>query len=147
MKVTMLLADSAQAVGGKLYILGGGWSVTGPGPSASAIALKIEVPWDETNQRHRLLLKLLDADGHPVLVSSPTGDVPLEIPGEFEVGRPAGIQPGTPIDVPAAISIGPVPIPPGGRYVWRLSIDGRSEPDWEVAFSTRPAAQSSRRAG
>ena len=29
-KVTMMLADAAQAVEGKLYILGGGWSVTGP---------------------------------------------------------------------------------------------------------------------
>jgi hypothetical protein len=54
--LSVLLADSAQAVGGKLYILGGRWSVTGPGPSASAIALKIEVPWDETNRRHKLLL-------------------------------------------------------------------------------------------
>ena len=32
MKVTMLLADSAQAIEGKLYILGGGWSITGPDP-------------------------------------------------------------------------------------------------------------------
>jgi hypothetical protein len=31
-KVTMLLADAAQAVDGKLYILGGGWTITGPDP-------------------------------------------------------------------------------------------------------------------
>jgi hypothetical protein len=30
MKVTMMRADAVQAVAGKLYILGGGWSVTGP---------------------------------------------------------------------------------------------------------------------
>src|SRR5712692_6126152 len=59
MKVTMLLADAAQAVNGKLYILGGGWSVTGPAPSPSAIALKIEVPWDEANTRHKLTLDLV----------------------------------------------------------------------------------------
>lgn len=29
MKVTMLLADAATVAEGKLYILGGGWSVTG----------------------------------------------------------------------------------------------------------------------
>jgi len=139
MKVTMLLADAAQAVGGKLYILGGGWSVTGPAPSAYAIALKIEVPWDETNRRHKLLLRLLDADGRPVLVPSSKGEVALEIPADFEVGRPAGQMPGTPIDIPAAINIGPVQLAPGRRYVWRLSIDGQSEPDWEVAFSTRAA--------
>ena len=33
----MLLADAAQQLGGKLYILGGGWSVTGPQPAPSAI--------------------------------------------------------------------------------------------------------------
>jgi hypothetical protein len=27
MKLTMLLADAAEAVNGKLYILGGGWSI------------------------------------------------------------------------------------------------------------------------
>ena len=32
MKVTILLADAAQAVEGKLFVLGGGWSVTGPEP-------------------------------------------------------------------------------------------------------------------
>jgi len=26
----MMLADAAQAVNGKLYIMGGGWSVMGP---------------------------------------------------------------------------------------------------------------------
>src|SRR3989304_5729195 len=53
MKVTMLLADAAQAIGGKLYILGGGWSVTGPHPTAAAIAPQIEGPWDEANRPPR----------------------------------------------------------------------------------------------
>jgi hypothetical protein len=41
----MLLADAAQEAAGKLYILGGGWSVTGPQMPPMAIALKIDVPW------------------------------------------------------------------------------------------------------
>jgi hypothetical protein len=40
----MMLADAAQVANGKLFILGGGWSVTGPEPSPSAIVLKIAVP-------------------------------------------------------------------------------------------------------
>ena len=68
----MMLADAAQEVGGKLYILGGGWSVTGPMPTPMAIALKIEVPWDRTNEKHELLLELLDEDGNPVRVPEPT---------------------------------------------------------------------------
>src|SRR5207244_5203833 len=39
-KVTILLADAAQAVEGKLYVLGGGWSTTGPDPAPMARAIK-----------------------------------------------------------------------------------------------------------
>src|SRR3989442_625672 len=85
MKVTMMLADAAQAVNGKLYIMGGGWSVMGPEPTPYAIALKVEVPWDETNKRHTLVLRLLDDDGRPVRVAAPNGDpIALEIPADFE---------------------------------------------------------------
>src|SRR6266536_1252452 len=89
LKVTMMLADAAQVADGKLYILGGGWSVTGPGPSVFAIALKIEVPWDQTNQRHHFALRLLDQDAQAAMIAGATD--PLVIEGEFEVGRPAGI--------------------------------------------------------
>ena len=88
----MLLADAAQAVDGKLYVLGGGWSVTGPEPAPMAIALKIDVPWDEANKRHKFQLALLDADGQPVIVPTPTGERPFELTGEFETGRPAGLK-------------------------------------------------------
>ena len=41
----MLLADYAVVADGKLYVSGGGWSVTSPG-APSAIAMKLDVPWD-----------------------------------------------------------------------------------------------------
>jgi len=142
MKVTLLLADSAQAVDGKLYVLGGGWSIIGPEPSPIAIAMKIEVPWDQANRSHLWQLELLDADGNPVSAAGPDGEgQPIEISGEFEVGRPPGLKPGTPLDLPLAITMSPLPLPPGGRYVWRLSIDGASQEDWQLAFSTRPARE------
>ena len=139
MRVMLMLADSAQAVEGKLYILGGGWSLVGPEPTPMAIALKIEVPWDETNRRHTWRLELLDSDGGAVAVPGDSEEAAIEIGGEFEVGRPAGVKPGTPIDLPLAINLTPLPLEPGGRYVWKLSIDGRTEADWQLAFSTRPA--------
>ncbi len=139
MKVTMLLADSAQEINGKLYILGGGWSITFPG-APSAIAMKFEVPWDRANQRHKVELELVNADGDPVLVPTPTGEqVPLRIEAMLEVGRPAGLKPGTPIDAALAINIGPLPLEPERRYEWRLSIDGRQDENWMLGFSTRQA--------
>lgn len=141
MKVTMMLADAAQAAEGKLYILGGGWSVTGPMPSPSAIALFIQVPWDRTNVEHSFRFDLVDSDGNAVELET-DGDLgPLAIEGSFEVGRPPGVKPGTPIDVPLAINVGPLPLPPGGRYEWRLSINQESREDWRLPFSTRSAAQ------
>jgi len=139
MKVTMMLADNAQAVAGKLYILGGGWSMIGPDPTPFAIALKIEVPWDEANRQHQFRLDLLTADDQPVMVPTPEGERPVQLQGNVEVGRPAGLLAGTPLDSVSAINFLPMPIPPGGRYVWRLTIDGRTEENWQVAFTTRAA--------
>jgi uncharacterized protein DUF6941 len=140
MKVTMLLADAAQAVGGKLYILGGGWSITGPMPVPSAIAIKIEVPWNLASRQHNIVLELLTADGQLVrLPAPPEGELqPIRVEGQFGTGIPAGLIEGTPIDATLALNIGPMPLPPGARYVWRLSIDGNTQEEWQVAFSTRP---------
>ena len=135
MKVTMLLADAAQAVNGKLYILGGGWSITGPDPAPSALAIKIEVPWNEANRRHQLMLRLVNADEQPVRIENQA----IEIGAEFEVGRPAGLPEGHPLDTTLGINIGPLPLPPGSRFVWRLSINGQGQDDWSAAFATRPA--------
>ena len=137
MKVTILLADAAQAVGGKLYILGGGWSITGPAPTPMALAIRIEVPWTEANIQHTLELKLLNEDGQPVMAPTVTGDRPIELTSRFETGRPAGLRQGTPLDVNLAINLSPLPIPPGSRFVWRCFINGETADEWQVSFSTR----------
>ena len=91
MKLTMLLADAAQVAEGKLYILGGGWSMTGPSEVPSAIAIKIEVPWDQANRQHHFVLELFDGDCQSVKM----GNDAVKIQGQFETGRPAGLAPGT----------------------------------------------------
>ena len=135
----MMVADAAQAVDGKLYILGGGWSVVGPSVGPMALALKIEIPWDQANEKHSWRIILADADGRQVELDTPEGPQTVVIDGEFEMGRPPGMVPGTPLDLPLAISIGPLPLAPGSRYVWQLSIDGATKSDWQVAFATRAA--------
>jgi hypothetical protein len=139
MRVTMLLADAAQALGGKLYILGGGWTRMGPHPTPFAIVMKIEVPWDQANRRHEWRLRLVDQDGQPVSLSARDGESrPLEMGAGFEVGRPPGLVPGSPLDFPLVIQFGPLPFPPGQRYEWILEIDGHCDSHWRLAFSTGP---------
>jgi hypothetical protein len=141
MKVTMLLADFAQVSDGKLTVVGGGWSITGPEPVPFGIGILVHVPWDLANTRHTLRLELLDADGRSVEVAVEGSDEeqPVvffdDVP--FEVGRPPGIKPGTPLEFVVAVNSGPLPLEPGGRYEWRLSIDGRQQDDWRLPFSVR----------
>ena len=135
----MLLADSAQVADGKLYILGGGWSVTGPDPTPSAVAMKVGVDAHEFNREHHWELFLEDADGQPVRFDTPDGPQAIEVRGDFSAGAPEAVPVGTPVDVPIAVNFGPIPLQNGSRFTWRLVIDGESLPGGTVSFTTRPA--------
>lgn len=139
MKLQMLLCDAAQAVNGKLYILGAGWNVIGPDPTPTAIAFQIEVPWDQANRKHRLKIGLLSEDGQPVLLPTPNGgSSPAEVTAAFEVGRPPGSRPGSPLNVVLAVNVGPIQLKPDSRYEWRCHINDETRADWICSFSTRP---------
>lgn len=140
MRATLLLADHAVVADGKLYVNGGGWSVTGPGPAPSAIALKLDVPWDRADQRLHLRLRLVGQDGEQVLLPGQGGPQPVQIDGEAEVRRPSSVPPGGEIDLALAFQIGPLPLAAGERYQWVLDIDGETRDEWRLTFSTRPAA-------
>jgi hypothetical protein len=134
MKATLMLADHAEVAEGKLFINGGGWTTTGPDPVPFAIVAIIEVPWDQTNRQHKLRFELIDTDGNPVLGDNQE-PVFLEIMGE--VGRPPGVKPGSSIPLPLAL-FNPQGHPlPGGRYEWRLTIDGEGDEDWSLPFTVR----------
>jgi hypothetical protein len=133
----MLLADYAVVSDGKLTIVGGGWSQTGPEPASFGIGLLIQVPWDQSNTLHAFAVELLDADGTPVVLETTDDDEQaVSFGGEFEVGRPPGLKPGTPLDFPVAMNSTPLPLEPG-RYEWRLTIDGEGRSDWSVPFTVR----------
>jgi hypothetical protein len=140
-KVTATLADYAVATpDGKLTTVGAGWQFTGPQPTPFAIAMLIGVPWHKANEQHKIRLELIDLDGNPV---TPLGDdEPKWIEMQFEVGRPPGIRPGSHIQVPAAFNHGPMPLPSGSHFEWRITVDGEAHEDWQLAFSTRAEAQS-----
>jgi hypothetical protein len=87
----LILADSAQVVGNKLYLLGGGWervtvNAEFPVTHHCAVAVAVRVPWNETNQRHSLEVE--------VASEVPGTEEPkslLKLQGQLEVGRPPGI--------------------------------------------------------
>jgi hypothetical protein len=123
-KATLILADYAVVSDGKLTIVGGGWSQTGPEPGSFGIGLLIQVPWDQANSLHKFSVELLDADGVAVVFDE--GEEPVAFGGDFEVGRPPGLKPGTPLDFPVAVNATPLPLEPG-RYEWTLPFTVRSE--------------------
>jgi len=90
----LILGDSAQVVGNKLYLLGGGWdrltiNTEFPFNQRCAVALSIRVPWNETNQKHTFEIEVAGED--------PATEEPktlVKAGGQFEVGRPPGIPQG-----------------------------------------------------
>jgi hypothetical protein len=134
-RASLMLADSAQAVGGKLYILGGGWNMT-TGGAPSAVAILLSVSWDLANTRHEWRLELVDSDDQPVLGPAAEGQEPQPVAatGPIEVGRPAGVPQGTELVMPIAVQLGAIQLQPG-RYVWRLLVDGEPDENARAAFN------------
>lgn len=86
MESGMLLCDFAEVIGGKLYVMGGGWNICPPGPHNMSVAMRIGVPWSEANVDHSLTLRLQDDGGHTIELGEPPKPVVVE--GQFQVGRP-----------------------------------------------------------
>lgn len=117
----LILADSAQVVGNKLYLMGGGWDripLNKDAPQHFAIAVSIKVPWDETNRRHTFEMEVLSEDQN-------TEDVKriAKIGGQFEVGRPVGIPAGQEQRIQLALDIGLKFDSPGTKRIV-ASLDG-----------------------
>src|SRR5215204_1975702 len=123
----MLLCDAAQSVGGKLYVLGGGWSQVPAAAFAAgqsmALAIALAVPWDQANEAFEIVARLTTQDGDAVEVPDPDGGSnPVEARGQLEVGRPAGLKRGTPLDSTLALNFAGLPLGSGG-YVWELLVN------------------------
>lgn len=121
MEVTFVLADAAQAIDGKLYLLGGGWTrvITKPGePIPMALGVIVSMDWTESNRAVVLEVSLQSEDGKTVTV----GGTAIRIPAQLEMGRPPGVRPGSPLNAALAMPLPALPLEPGG-YVWVLTVD------------------------
>ena len=79
----MLLADRAEVLNGKLYMMGGAWDrryiSNIEAPVGISIAIGVLVPWNLTNEPHQIEIRIEDEDGN---VLSPRPQITLN------VGRP-----------------------------------------------------------
>lgn len=115
----LLVADRAEAVNGKLYLLGGGWDRITlpqfPGQANFDVAMGVLVGYTETNERHQFTISLEDDDNQVVLGP---------VDGQIELGRPPGLKPAQPQRFLVAVR-GPFPLPAPGCYHWVVTLDGR----------------------
>ena len=84
-----LIADHAEIVSGKLYLMGGGWdhfnAREAPVQLRMAVAVGIRVGWEETNLRHQVDIFIEDDDGKEL----------ARVNGAMQVGRPSNLPPGS----------------------------------------------------
>ena len=101
----LILADAAQVVGNKLYVMGGGWdrlTVNSgfPADQRCAVALSVRVPWNETNVKHNFEVEVSTEDA---VTEEPKSL--LKAGGQFETGRPPGIPQGQEQRIQLAINM------------------------------------------
>lgn len=134
MKVTAILCNHAEAQNNLLYINGAGIdrSFVPPGAPAPygvtlALAILITVPWTATNEQHKAVIEMVDADGHPVTVPRAEGEQALKVELEFNVGRPPGLTAGDEQSINIAVNFPGVPLPKMGTYRFNVQVDGSVE--------------------
>lgn len=106
-----LLADAAQAVGGKIFVLGGGWNLfrspNFPAPVQLAVAVGLGFTFDEVGSKYPLSVVIADEAGVPIIP---------EIKGQVETGQSAPDVPRTAtIKIPVAINVN-LSLPHPGTY-------------------------------
>jgi hypothetical protein len=106
-----LLADAAQAVGGKIFVLGGGWNLfrspNFPAPVQLAVAIGLGFTFDEVGSKYPLSVVIADEAGVPIIP---------EMKGQVETGQPAPDVPATAtVKIPVAINVN-LSLPHPGTY-------------------------------
>jgi hypothetical protein len=137
MHISAILCDYAQVAGGKLFISGAGITLLGtpvvapPHTVQISLALLVTIPWNATNQPHRLTVELIsDADGKTERVPLTDAMLPGQDPNdagmivaEFNAGRAPQMHPGDDSLMPIALPMG-LPLPRQGDYFFVIRVDG-----------------------
>lgn len=116
----LILADHAEAVNGKLYLMGGGWDRRAVAdfrqPQTFAVAVGVLIPWNDTNRPLPLEVSLRNADGTLIAPALQT---------QLVAGRPANATPGQKLRYMLAVNM-QVPLPQPGEYVVEAQVGASS---------------------
>ncbi len=125
----LIVADRADVMGGKLYLMGGGFDRIQPPDFPLSlmlgIAVGVRVPYHETEDPHTVRETLERADG----------DKLVEIEAELQTGRPPGMR-GKDLPVPMAFNV-PITVSEPGDYVLNAHVDGRERRRHQITASER----------
>ena len=125
MRASIVLADFAETdPGGKVHILGAGWSATGPQPSPQAVVGFIQVPPELAGGSIAFTVRLADQTGEVVEVQGPAGMQRMEATGQIEVREPEEWDRSTDLNVAFALNV-LLPLSSGKAYTWFLEVDGK----------------------
>ena len=125
MRASIVLADFAETdPGGKVHILGAGWSMTGPQPGPQAVVGFIQAPPEHAGSSIAFTVRLADQTGEIVEVQGPAGMQRMEAAGQIEVREPEEWDGSTDLNVAFALNV-MLPLPPGRAYTWFLEVDGK----------------------
>lgn len=147
MEAYLVLADAAQndQASGKLSILGGGWSITGPTIPPMSVVIFLRATVEEAAEPVEFILRLVDIDREPVKVEAASGSLqPLEYAGRIHLldeSRPRDSWTHTVgIHSSFAVNIARLPLPAGHAYTWILQASG--EDVASVMFAVRADPES-----
>jgi hypothetical protein len=118
-RATVLVADSVDATGGKLHLLGAGWNhiLVAELPVAHGrlgIGILVEVPAEQAGVEHEIAVRLEDPDGQAASA----------IDGSFSVEPP---PPGSPLgahSLPIALNLDGVVFERSGAYRVVVTVNG-----------------------
>jgi hypothetical protein len=97
---SFIAADWAEAINGKLYLMGGGFDAIGaqqfPTQVRFSVAAILRIPWADTNRRFPVEGTVETDDGE---------DLGWQMQGELEAGRAPGSRPGGDVTIAVAAPV------------------------------------------
>jgi hypothetical protein len=126
----LIVADRAEVVSGKLYLMGGGFDRLRPPrfphTMVLGIAVGIRIPYRETDGDHRVAISIQHEQARLVGFEA-----------KLTTGRPPGMR-GMDMLVPMAFNL-PLAVPGPGQVVVRAEVNGRGGRSHEIrAMSKTP---------